>query len=132
MTGKVIDTKGMNKQLLKDVCTKDGKYWQLIQDSMKKLTGYGVKVIKPIEVSEDSFSFEMSGNPPGITKQQFIEKLKIKNPNAINTTLTKQTTYLFVDDVNSNSGKINKARRYNVKIMTYDEALKHNFDGYME
>ena len=60
MTGKQVDTKGMNKQLLKDVCSSGGKYNTLVKESMNKLKQYGIKVIKPIEVSEDSFSFEMS------------------------------------------------------------------------
>jgi NAD-dependent DNA ligase len=63
MTGKQVDTKGMNKQLLKDVCSSGGKYNTIVKESMNKLKQYGIKVIKPIEVSEDSFSFEMSGDP---------------------------------------------------------------------
>ena len=127
MVGKVIDTKGMNKQLLKDTCVTGGKYNLIIKEAMSKLKEYGIKVIKPIEISEDCFSFEMTGNPPGMTKQEFINKLKIKSPNCIHTSLTKNTTYLFVDDINSNSGKINKARKYGTTIMSYIEALKHNF-----
>lgn len=122
-----IDTKGMNKELLKEVCGSGGKYNILIKESIAKLQSFGVKVIKPIQVSEDSFSFEMTGNPPGMTKQEFINQLKIKSPNCVHTTLTKETTYLFVEDVNGNSGKINKGRKYNTKIMSYEEALKHNF-----
>ena len=94
---------------------------------MSKLKQYGIKVIKPIEISEDSFSFEMTGNTPGMTKQEFISKLKIKSPNCVHTSLTKDTKYLFVDDVNSNSGKINKGRKYNTIIMSYSDALKHDF-----
>ena len=127
MIGKNIDTKGINKILLNETCKTGGKYNIIIKDSMTKLKEYGIKVIKPIEISEDSFSFEMTGNPPGITKQQFIEQLKIKSPNCVHTSLTKDTKYLFVDDINSNSGKINKARRYNITIMLYSDALKHNF-----
>lgn len=131
MTTKVgdtpIDTKGINKILLKEVCKADGKYFKLIQESMATLKEFDVKVIKPIQVSADSFSFEMTGNPPGMTKQQFIEQLQKRASNCIHTTLTKETKYLFVDDVNGNSGKINKARKYNTQIMSYEEALKHNF-----
>lgn len=127
MVGKVIDTKGMNKQLLKDTCVTGGKYNLIIKEAMSKLKEYGIKVIKPIEISEDNFTFEMTGNPPGMTKQEFVNKLKIKSPNCIHTSLTKNTTYLFVDDINSNSGKINKARKYGTTIMSYIEALKHNF-----
>lgn len=127
MTGKQVDTKGMNKQLLKDVCSSSGKYNTLVKESMNKLKQYGIKVIKPIEVSEDSFSFEMSGDPGGMTKAQFIAKLQEANPNCVHSSLTKTTKYLFVDSLSSNTSKMNKARKYNVEIMTYEEALKHKF-----
>lgn len=127
MVGKEVDTKGMNKQLLKDICTKSGKFNIIIQESMNKLKSFGIKIIKPIEISEDSFSFEMSGDPPGMTKATFIEKLKVKNPNAIHSTLNKNTKYLFVDSKDSNTSKANKARKYNIEILTYVEALNKNF-----
>ena len=48
MVGKEIETKGMNKQLLKDICTKTGKFNIIIQESMNILKSFGIKIIKPI------------------------------------------------------------------------------------
>ena len=124
MTGKQVDTKGMNKQLLKDVCSSGGKYNTLVKESMNKLKQYGIKVIKPIEVSEDSFSFEMSGEFKKMSKNDFVIELKKSKPNWVHSTLNKNTNYLIVDDLNTNTSKANKARKYNIKIITYDEALK--------
>ena len=124
MTGKQVDTKGMNKQLLKDVCSSGGKYNTLVKESMNKLKQYGIKVIKPIEVSEDSFSFEMSGDFKKMSKNDFVIELKKSKPNWVHSTLNKNTNYLIVDDLNTNTSKANKARKYNIKIITYDEALK--------
>lgn len=124
MTGKQVDTKGMNKQLLKDVCSSGGKYNTLVKESMNKLKQYGIKVIKPIEISEDSFSFEMSGDFKKMSKNDFVIELKKSKPNWVHSTLNKNTNYLIVDDLNTNTSKANKARKYNIKIITYDEALK--------
>ena len=124
MTGKQVDTKGMNKQLLKDVCSSGGKYNTLVKESMNKLKQYGIKVIKPIEISEDSFSFEMSGEFKKMSKNDFVIELKKSKPNWVHSTLNKNTNYLIVDDLNTNTSKANKARKYNIKIITYDEALK--------
>ena len=124
MIGKQVDTKGMNKQLLKDVCSSGGKYNTLVKESMNKLKQYGIKVIKPIEVSEDSFSFEMSGDFKKMSKNDFVIELKKSKPNWVHSTLNKNTNYLIVDDLNTNTSKANKARKYNIKIITYDEALK--------
>lgn len=124
MTGKQVDTKGMNKQLLKNVCSSGGKYNTLVKESMNKLKQYGIKVIKPIEVSEDSFSFEMSGDFKKMSKNDFVIELKKSKPNWVHSTLNKNTNYLIVDDLNTNTSKANKARKYNIKIITYDEALK--------
>lgn len=122
------DYKNINKELLKSVCSSSGKYNQIIKESIATLKTFGISVIKPIQVSENSFTFEMSGDTPsGLTKDKFVELLKQKNPNAIHTTLTKDIHYLIVDNLSSNTSKANKARKYNIKLLTYEEALKYDF-----
>lgn len=118
------DTSGIDKNVLNMVCRGEG--FKKIQDSMERLKTYGIRVTKPIKIDDSTISFEMTGGPPGITKQEFIKQLKIQFPNSVHTTLTKDTKYLFVDNLNSNSSKLNKARKYNTKIVTYTEALKGN------
>lgn len=127
MVGDKIDVKGMNRDLLKSVCTNTGEFNIYIKNCIERLKNFGISVIKPIEISEDSFSFEMTGNPPGMTKAEFIEEFKKSNPNSIHSTLTKNTKVLIVDDINSNTSKANKARSYNVQLVTYLDALKNKF-----
>ena len=122
ITKKNPNLKGVDKSVLAYVCKGDG--FKKIQESLLELKTYGVRVSAPMDISEDTVTFEMTGSPVSkITKQDFVERLKLRYPNAHATTLTKDTKYLFVDSVNSNSGKLNKARKYNTKIMTYEEAL---------
>lgn len=117
------DTRGIDKNVLAAVCTGDG--FALIKDSIARLKEFGVAVLKPIDINDSAVvTYEMS-NPPksGITKDEFMRRFKERCPKSMHTTLTKTTNYLFCDDVNGNSGKINKARKYNVTIMSYEDAL---------
>ena len=113
---------GIDEKCLNNVCRGNG--FLKIRESMNLLNSYGIKVIKPVEINEDTIAFEMTGNPPnGMTKDDFIKQLKLKYPNSVHTTLTKKTKYLFVDNVSATSSKANKARKYNIKIVTYKDAL---------
>lgn len=116
------DTTGLNKSVVMSVCSGDG--FKRIQESIAKLRLYGVQVIKPIMISDDTINYEMTGNPPKSlcsNKSEFVKLMENKYPNSNHTTLTKNTTILFTDDLNSNSSKMNKARKYNVKIKLYQE-----------
>lgn len=116
------DTSGIDKNVLNNVCRGEG--FKKINDSMVILAKYGVKVTKPIKINDDTISFEMSGSPSnGLTKNEFIKKIKERYPNSTHTTLTKDTKYLFVDSLTSSSSKLNKARKYNTKIILYSDAL---------
>lgn len=119
----ITDIRGIDKNVLSAVCTGDG--FSRIKEAIIRLKSYGVNVSKPIDINDSSLiTYEMS-NPPksGITKDEFMRRFKERYPKSMHTILTKTTNYLFCDDVNSNSGKINKARKYNVTIMSYEDAL---------
>lgn len=122
LTGKKVDTKGIDKTVLINVCKGEG--FRKIQASMVRLKEFGISVIKPVEINDDTITFEMTGSPSNMTKKEFVEKMKLKFPNSAHTTLNKNTTYLFVDSMSSASSKMNKARKYGIKIMTYDDILK--------
>lgn len=104
-----------------------------LNESMNRIKSYGVKIIKPIEINDATLTFEMSGNPTDCnakTKDEFLVLFKRKFPNAIKTTLNKNTKLLIVDNVNSSTSKANKARKYNIEIISYKDALdsyKPNF-----
>lgn len=117
-----MDTTGMNKSVLQNVCQGEG--FRKIQESIKRLKEYGVIVIKPVVINEDTITYEMTGNPPSNlfkNKADFVQKMSEKYPNSNHLSLTKTTNILFTDDLNSSSSKMNKARKYNIKIMLYKD-----------
>lgn len=117
-----MDTIGMNKSVLQNVCQGEG--FRKIQESIKRLKEYGVVVIKPIVINEDTITYEMTGTPPSNlfkNKADFVQKMSEKYPNSNHLSLTKTTNILFTDDLNSSSSKMNKARKYNIKIMLYKD-----------
>lgn len=99
-----------------------------LNQAMKKLKQFEINVTRPVMVNDDTITFEMTGNPPGMSKSEFATRLKKIAPNSVHTSLTKNTKILFTDDINSNSSKMAKARKYNVKIMSYEEALKNGIN----
>lgn len=116
------DTTGMNKSVLHNVCQGEG--FQKIKESIQRLKEYGVSVIKPIVVNEDTITYEMTGTPPSNlfkNKVDFVSKMTEKYPNSNHLPLTKTTTILFTDDLNSSSSKMNKARKYNIRIVLYKD-----------
>lgn len=104
-----------------------GKGRSLIANAIKSLASFKVRVIKPIQINDDDITYEMSNNPPSMTKAEFKLKIKEKYPNSMHTTLTKNTKFLICDNKNANTSKVNKARRYNIKIVTYQEVLDNGF-----
>lgn len=115
------DTSNISSDVLANVCRGEGV--QKIKAAMQTLKSYGIQTLKPVDVTDETVTFEMSGNPPSMTKQQFTEKLKEQYPNSIHTSLTKETKYLFVDSLSSNTSKVIKARKYNIPIYTYMDIL---------
>lgn len=123
ITNKSTDKTNIPSEVLQTVCK--GKGFQKINETIKHLASNGVRVIASVEISEDTLTFEMTGDvPDGLSKDKFVEKLKEIYPNAVHTSLTKETKILFTDSLSKNGGKINKARKYNVKVVLYSDALK--------
>jgi NAD-dependent DNA ligase len=116
---------GIPVDTIKRVLTGDG--FSRVQDAVRRLASHGIKVTNPVEVNDTTVTFEMSGDWEVMTKEEFKTRLKHVLPNAVHTTLTRTTTYLFVDRLTSTTGKANKARKYNVKMVTYEDALKGKF-----
>lgn len=122
MTKQSTDKSNISGEILANVASGTG--FQKIRDSMQYLKLNNVNIIAPVKVSDDALTFEMSGDWDVMTKSDFVKKLKEIFPNAMHTSLTKDTKYLFTHDLNYSSGKTNKARKNNVKIVLYSEALK--------
>jgi DNA ligase len=122
ITKQDMDTTGMNKSVLQNVCQGEG--FRKIQESIKRLKEYGVTVIKPVIINENTLTYEMTGNPPSNlfkNKAEFVQKMSEKYPNSNYLSLTKTTNILFTDDLNGTSSKMNKARKYNIKIILYKD-----------
>ena len=95
---------------------------RVIQSVVDRLKGYGVSVTKPLD-NETSFTYELTGNPPGMKKKDFMQVMETKYPQYAHGILTKETSLLITDDLSGNSSKMNKARKYNVRIVTYNQIL---------
>lgn len=95
---------------------------RVIQSVVDRLKGYGVSVTKPLD-NDTSFTYELTGNPPGMKKKDFMQVMETKYPQYAHGILTKETSLLITDDLSGNSSKMNKARKYNVRIVTYNQIL---------
>lgn len=121
ITKQSDDATNISADVLRDVCSGDGL--KRIQLAISTLKVYGIAVLRPINVSDDIITYEMTQEPEGMTKAQFVAKMKEKYPNAVHAPLTKTTSYLFCSDTSNNTGKVNKARKYNIPIVKYSDAL---------
>lgn len=124
LTKQSTDTQNISSDVLSNVCRGEGV--KQISENMKYLKTLGINVLKPVKVSDTDLTYEMSGNPPSMTKQEFEKRLKKIYPNAIHTSLTKNTKVLIVDNKASATSKALKARKYNIRIETYEDMLTGN------
>jgi len=130
ITKKSNDTSNMSSFVISHVCRGEG--FIKIIESVNILKSFGIVVSNPTEINEDTIIYEMTVEPgtqivcdgKTISKSDFMREFKKLYPNAIHSTLTRETTYLFTNDLSSTTGKSNKARKYNVKIVLYSQALK--------
>jgi len=130
ITKKSNDTSNMSSFVISHVCRGEG--FTKIIESVRILKTFGIVVSNPVEINEDTIIYEMTVEPgtqiivdgKTISKSDFMREFKKLYPNAVHSTLTRETTYLFTNDLSSTTGKSNKARKYNVKIVLYSQALK--------
>jgi NAD-dependent DNA ligase len=124
------DKKNIPYDVLKNVAGGEG--FKKITGSIKKLKEYGVQVLKPVMINDDAITYEMTLDEgeniiidgKKLSKEQFKKIFAESHPNAVHCNLTKTSKYLFVGNKNSTTSKANKARKYNVKMITYEEAIK--------
>lgn len=121
ITRQSTDTSNVSANALNLIRSKDTMAY--VNNIIKSLATLGIRVLPPVQTSEDSLTYEMSGNPPSMTKQEFEKRLKQLYPNAVHTTLSKTTNILFVDTLSSATSKALKARKYNIRIVTYSDVL---------
>ena len=122
MTKRNKDVSGISKEVLIDVVQGDGI--RKIQNSINTLKEYGVNIILEHIPDTNNISIEMTGEPGEGTKEQWLKSIQQIFPNVIHLPLTKNTNYLITNDLNSNTTKMNKARKYNVNIVLYNDFTK--------
>lgn len=128
LTKKSTDITNISQYIKDNILRGEG--FGKIKNSCEKLKSYGIKIVYDQNIDDDTISFEMTGNPPGMTKDEFVNKIMNiygKQYSIQHTVLTKTTKFLITDNINSNSGKMMKARKYNIKILTYQNILTNGF-----
>lgn len=112
---------GLEKALV-DSCL-NGEYAEYIKAGQEKVKHFGVNVVNLEKPSKQSLiTYEMTGSPKTYgfaTKAEFMKNV----PTWQHAKLEKTTTYLITDDLASSSSKMNKAKRYGIEIITYEEAV---------
>lgn len=123
--GDVVNISNLSENVKTNIIRGEG--FKKIVDSMNRIKEHGVGVTKPLIITDETITFEMTGNPPNkMTKDFFKQKLAQMYQGTVHTTLTKETKVLFVDSYSTNSGKMNKARKNNTKIISYEDVLSGN------
>lgn len=93
---------------------------KIIQDN-----NFKIESENEIIINEDAITYELTGSPKEFgfkTKEEFVNRLK--SHGYVHTDLNKSTNYLITDDIESSSSKMSKAKKLNVKIITYTQILE--------
>ena len=120
--GKKPSMDGVDRNVALYVLRGDGK--EIIQRAFERFKELSIKILAPLEVNDATITYEMSNSPTNMSKEEFSKQFKRKFPNSQHTTLTKNTKLLIVDSMDAATSKMNRARKYNVQIITYKEALE--------
>lgn len=123
---KSTDVSNLSDYIINNVCRGEG--FQKIKSSMHELIGYGISVVLDSVTDENTITFEMTGEPPGMTKDQYVALITKRFPQMKHISLKKDTNLVITNNKASNSGKMTKARKYNIKIVTYNETLLPTFN----
>lgn len=119
--GKKTSTENIDRNVLHNILKGDGK--EKILKTFQRFKDLKIGILPPVETNDATITFELSNSPANMTKEQFVKKFKQKFPNSQHTTLSKNTKLLIVDSMDASTSKMNKARKYNIQIITYEEAL---------
>lgn len=123
---KSKDITNLSDYILNNVCRGDG--FVKIKKTCAELASYGIHIVYDMADNEDVVTFEMTGEPPKMTKEKFVEMISKKFPQMKHISLKKNTNLVITSDKASNTGKMMKARKYNIPVVTYDEVLSPTFD----
>jgi DNA ligase (NAD+) len=116
------DFSGLNRAALNNVINDHSIMDALIETFERS----GVRVIRPSNnIIDSSLTYELTGSPKEFgfsAKSDFIKLAETAGFK--NTKLEKGTRYLITDSMDSDSSKMQKARKLGVEIITYSEFTK--------
>ena len=114
ISGLNPDSKGV-PTVVKDLSEKDAILFMIEEEYMKP---FGISYIKDIAVSEDKIPVIMTGSPKVCgfnTKADFLAK----HPEYVETSKWNECQILFTDDLDSDSSKMQKAKKLGITIKKY-------------
>ena len=114
ISGLNPDSKGV-PTVVKDLSEKDAILFMIEEEYMKP---FGISYIKDIAVSEDKIPVIMTGSPKECgfnTKADFLAK----HPEYVETSKWNECQILFTDDLDSDSSKMQKAKKLGITIKKY-------------
>ena len=114
ISGLNPDSKGV-PTVVKDLSEKDAILFMIEEEYMKP---FGISYIKEIAVSEDKIPVIMTGSPKACgfnTKADFLAK----HPEYVETSKWNECQILFTDDLDSDSSKMQKAKKLGITIKKY-------------
>lgn len=122
-SGLETNFNGLQKDIVAEAITETGQIAVRVAMANFKLfeNGYTVEKMKADNHVYDA-TFEMTGSPKPMfdTKNDFIRSV----PNWKHSPLKQGTTYLVTDSPDSNTGKMAKARKLGIEILTYEQAYE--------
>lgn len=116
--------KGIQKSVIEDF---KNNYIDKLNDIIKKLNENNI-IVKLPEIkqnNENEIKCCLTGSPKNLgwkTKEEFMKDAS--KLGYIDGKLDKECKVLFTDDLNSNSSKMTKAKKLNIKIMLYSDIQK--------
>ena len=100
----------------------NSRQYYLVKKAMEELD---VEPLEDDNAANDKIPIIMTGSPSEFgyaTKAKFLQV----HPEYMETTDWKQCKILFTDDLNSNSGKMQKAKKLGIEIKTYGDNIQQN------
>jgi len=117
------DFKGLEKAVVEAFITSPDA-----QNDVKELIGIlvdnNVKIEYPKALAAGIITYEMTGGAGEYGTKDDFSRLVEATGKCIHTSLSKNTTYLVTDSVGSNTGKMQKANKLGVKIVSYQDFYK--------
>lgn len=111
------DYRNLNREPIQEF----GNRIQEFKEMLKTIQGYGIKINpeKETNIPAQSIKYIMTGSPKNFGWKTKAEFKKSVPENYIETDKFTDADILFTDDLNSNSGKMQKAKKNNLSIKLY-------------